>query len=360
MHYYLITTFQHGRYIRALLDSIEAQYESRSQFLRDARILVADDASTDHTQQVLADAQAACAALVVFRNPTRRGVSANRNFLLTWLANFGPTQADFVQFVDGGHLLPPGSLQARLAAFEGDPDLQCAGGQLAVFLGKERRTSRLVDTFPVDPDLQAIANLFECHFYGTNALFRASVFSDPIVRFPQTPSNQDWLFFALFPIRKQHVPVPTLLYRRQQHPLSAPMLSRELIADLRRQVRALLLLRIGLMPSARDCELLDLVGYLSFRMQWCETRFRARNDVRLPWFRYLGARSGIHRQWTMMRRDLEALFGRMVACNDVAPVFHPEKLRAYLAALVRLAQAEIDSAPTPQKLHAALSAAPVS
>lgn len=341
MHFYLVTTHRHESFVGALLESLRNQYTSLTEFHQTARVLVVDDASSDGTVPVLRSFADKNPNVEVFVNPRNKGIGYNRNFLLNWFSSLSPSAQDFLLFVDGDDLLPKGSMDTRLAVLEADPSLQVVGGQLGVFYGTDVSKVDRVNTFPLDPQVQAIANLFECHFYVSNALFRASVFMDPVVRFPETPTSEDWLFFALHPLRKRHVPEVTLHYRRHDNNLTSLPASQEMVVSLRRQARSLVLLRAGLLPSARDCELLDIVGYLSFRLQWCGDCYQPRPEVKMPWFNLLSNRPDIKSQWPAIRRELSDLFSRIIEHNDRVPGFDRVKLRAYFAAILESAQREI-------------------
>ncbi len=341
MHFYLVTTYKHEAYFPAMLESLRKQYDTLSDFRRHARVLVVDDCSPDGTAQVLKDAESKHPNVEVFVNPVNRGIGFNRNFLLNWLCSRSPSPDDFVLFVDGDDLLPEGSVVRKVEAFRGEPDLQVVGGQLGVFYGNDVANVAHVNTFPVDPQVQAIANIFECHFYVSNALFRASVFLDGAVRFPETPTSEDWLFFTLHQLRQRHIPDISLFYRRHDHNLTTAPIDGGLVFGLRRQARALSLLRMGMFPSVRDIELLDMVGYLSFRMRWFADQMAPQPQVYMPWFQLLGKRPDIRAEWPSLRAELRGLFDRMLAHNNRVPGFPQGKLSAYLEAILRMADQEV-------------------
>lgn len=341
MHFYLVTTYKHANYFPAMLASIRQQYASKPEYDLNARILVIDDASPDETATVLLDTARSNPNVEVFVNPVNRGVGHNRNFLLNWLSSRSPATNDFVLFVDGDDILPEGSLGTKLRVFNVDPELQVVGGQLGLFFDDNIADITPVDTFPVDPQVQAIANLFECQFYVSNALFRASVFMDPTVRFPETPTSEDWLFFALYPLRKRHVPEVTLHYRRHDNNLTNMPSTSEMVFSLRRQTRSLGLLRVGMLPSARDCELLDLVGYLSFRLRWFGAGHTYDSSITMPWFGLLGRNGDVQQNWPELRGELSNLFDRIMAHNDRVPALDRVKLAAYCDAVLLAADTEV-------------------
>ncbi len=341
--HYLVTTYNHRPFLEQMLASIRAQYPTLEDFRQQASVLVIDDVSRDGTQQLLLDLAAKHPNVQVHLNESNQGIGPNRNFLLDWLCAGALAADDMVLFVDGDDLLTTTHLRDKLSLFAAEPRLQCVGGQLELFY-EDGSPSCVVDTFSTDPDVQAIANLFECHFYISNAMFRASVFQDPKVRFPETPTSEDWLFFALHPMVKRHCREVTLRYRRHAHNLTTHDFGDE-VFRLRRSVRTLGLLRIGMHPSDRDCQLLDLVGYLSFRSRWQGAR-PVPVDCHMPWFNYVGRRTDVVSQWVGLRQEVHALFARMKVHNErVTP--HPSvKFGNYLDQLLRSADTEIAKAAT--------------
>lgn len=346
MHHYLVATYRQAPFVAAALESIRAQYASLDAFGREARVLVLDDASPDATPQALRAWADRHPNIAVRRNAANLGASRTRNRLLDWWRGTQPEAGDFVLFVDGDDLLAEDSLRVKLAAFAAEPALQVVGGQLGWFSGNEAGEVRPVDTFACDPDIARIANLFECHVYIANALFRASVFLEGPNEFPQTASCEDWLFFTLQSLKMRHVPQITLKYRRHGGNLTRPREDHGEVQELRRQVRRLALLPVSLLPSGHECALLDRVGYLSLRLAWKAGRATYRPDVYLPWFHLLADDPHVLRDWPALRRELEALFGRIVAGNARYAHFHPQKLTLYFDALLTAADAEVSAGST--------------
>lgn len=347
-HCYLVTTFNHAAYIEDMLGSLRAQYLTLEEFLSQARVLVVDDASTDHTAQVLRTMENKFSNVSVHLNLTNRGIGRNRNFLLDWFNSQAGATDSFVAFVDGDDLLTKDHLKTKLALFAAEPELECVGGQLELFYDDDR-PRHVVDTFSPDPEIQAIANLFECHFYISNALFRGRVFARPDVRFPETPTSEDWLFFATHPLRKRHCREVTLHYRRHVHNLTTRAFEDGLVFGLRKTARALSLLKMGVHPSDRETQLLDLVGYLSFRTRWNASLPVNALHCHMPWFAYLHQQPRLVQTWPYVRRELRALFDKLIESNSRIPAYSPQKLAAFLTQLLELADAEVaqSSAPSP-------------
>lgn len=93
--------------LRRCLEALQAQSLDPARY----EVLVADDASTDDTPAVLADARRRARAEVrAFRMPQRSGVPASRNRAVR------EARGEVVVFVDDDSLAPPGFLAAHLGA----------------------------------------------------------------------------------------------------------------------------------------------------------------------------------------------------------------------------------------------------
>lgn len=349
MHHYLVTTYNNEHYLRAMLDSIIRQYPSLDDFRREARVLAIEDCSTDGTRAVLTDLAYAHPNVHVHFNERNQGIGRNRNDLLDWAYGDVPghnpvARSDFVLFVDGDDLLTPTHLADKLAAFADDPMVDVVGGQLELFY-EDGSPSHVVGSFSTDPDVLAIANLFECHIYISNALFRGRVFQSPAVRFPETPTSEDWLFFAQRQLTVRHIPEVTLRYRRHSANVTLWSATGQ-VTELRHMAHRLSALQMGMHLSTRDCELVDLVGYLSFRVKWGDKRFGAA-DTHMPWFAYLGNRADVVSAWPVLRQELGDLFARMRAHNYRVTGYSVTKLDGFLTALLARADEEVSSACAP-------------
>lgn len=342
MQHYLLTTFNHARYIEATLTSIRALYPDTAQFLQHARLWLLDDASADDTLDRLHRLQASYPNLAVRRNPHNLGVGATRNRLLDWWSTTGPAESDHLLFVDGDDLLTAHSLHTRLKILEADPGLDAIGGQLGLFFDGQPEEIISFDSFALNPDILAIANLFECHFYIGNALFRAAVFLDSRRRFAEIPSSEDWFFFASQNLRIRHIPQITLHYRQHAHNLSSHGLDDRQSFHLRHQIRTLVLLRLGYAPTAADCHLLDRIGYLSLRMRWHHGQLNHHPQLRLPWFQTLADQQDLPLAWPGLRRELRRLLTRICAHNRQKKYFEPQLLQDYCAGLLACADIEVE------------------
>ncbi|MBK9174780.1 MAG: glycosyltransferase family 2 protein [Flavobacteriales bacterium] len=100
----VIATFNYGRHLRTALDSV------RAQTMLDWECIVVDDASTDDTQAILADASGTDPRIRCILNARNLGVSAARNLALA------EARGTYIQFLDADDAIAPEKL-ARQAAF---------------------------------------------------------------------------------------------------------------------------------------------------------------------------------------------------------------------------------------------------
>ncbi|TAM00594.1 MAG: glycosyltransferase [Pusillimonas sp.] len=337
-HWYLITSFNDVRYLESTVVSLLRQYPSKDAFLDQARLLIIDDASRDGTQELITKLTECLPNISVQLNQTNKGISATRNLALQWLYSQPVGNEDVALFVDGDDLLTRDHLKVKLACLARDPQLECVGGQLGLFYDDDPAKIYKVDTFSTDPQIQAIAHLFECHFYIANALFKVRALVERHAHFPQIPTSEDWQFFAAQAFRMRHVPEVTLLYRRHERNLTNRSWNAAQVLAIRKEARELTLRRAGMTLSDRECELLDLVGYLSFRIRWMGPgQLPVAADVHMPWFSYLEQRPEIRSQWRFLHKEIGALFARIEARNASPQTFEPAKLAKYLATVLGLA-----------------------
>jgi glycosyltransferase involved in cell wall biosynthesis len=279
------------------------------------------------------------------RNATNLGVGASRNILLDWMQSLGPVwKEDLVSFVDADDLLEPTAMRSRVAGFERWAEVDCLGGQLELFYA-EGQSPHAVTTFPLDPQLQRIADLFECHFYGANCTFRASVFARPDLRWPQTRRSDDWMFFAMHPeLNKRHLPNVTLRYRRHARSITSSVAGLDALERLRWSIRVLGLAPLGVVPSVEQFRMMDAVGYLSFRMRWKGLSWEPAPEAHMPWFPYLSQNTQALRNPKRFLQETGEFFSELSAENDRAGAFDRRKFRAFLRALLDSARNELISA----------------
>ena len=338
MHFYLVTTYNHQPFVEQAIASIWRQYASPADFNQRARVLIVDDASLDNTQGELERLATQYPNLRVRFNASHQGSGKTRNQLLDWLYTQIVVADDHVIFLDGGHMLARHHLRHKLSLFARDPELDVVGGQLQFFY-MDGRPDHIVDTFSLDPEIQEIAHLFECHFYASNAMFRGDVFKRPHMRFPETQTADDWLFFALQPLRKRHAEEVTLMCR--QH-TSGDSKSTEALSSnrqLRHTAHRLWALRIGVHLSHEECELLDLVGYLSFQLR-IGAQASTNVNAKMPGALEIKEQSYALTHWADARKALHTLFQKLLDNNARISCYSPPKLKSFLEGILKLADQE--------------------
>lgn len=347
--YYLITTHNHERFIGAALQSLFAAHEDwfNSPLGKHARILVLDDASSDQTWNKLRHYQATQGqAMMLAQNRVNSGlIGLNRNILLDLLFQLEPAEQDLVMFLDGDDLLPTDHLQSRLRVFGSDPALDCVGGQLELFYDNGRQ-SQLIDTFSIDRETAEIANLFECHYYISNVIFKARALRRR--RFPEIASSEDWLFFAASQMQRQHCAESTLRYRRHTSNLTSLSRSSPSCTQQGREsqmaARTLGLARIGYTPSAADHQLLAQIGYHSFRIRWANQQYVPAPTISMPWFDWIGKHDACVHDGEQINTRISHLFDRMSAANLGSGYFSPDKLDRFLTAMQHAVAIELSTA----------------
>lgn len=354
MHYYLITTHNHKAFIHAAVHSVIEQYGSEEAFAKSAKVFILDDASCDGTDQALDALRVSYPNVRTQIAPHNQGVAKNRNLLLSWALTQSLPEESYLIFMDGDDLLSSEYLRHKLKLFQKDPALEVVGGQMHLFY-MDGSPAHLVDTFSTDPEIQEIASLFENHFYLSNAMFRADIFKNPTLRFPEVPALHDWLFFALHPLHKRHAEEVTLLYRRHAREWPDHIHDPLELSSLRQTAHRLWALRIGYFLTEDECNLLDLVGYLSFRLRLSATTVAPVN-CHMAWFKWLKDQPRVCAYWPELRAELRALFRRLLHHNARIPVYNAVKLKRFFEALLVLADKEVMAASTLQVGAAALKA----
>jgi glycosyltransferase involved in cell wall biosynthesis len=127
----LVTTYNHARYVEAALDSL------RRQTSRDFEVIITDDASTDGSADVIAAWLARTGYPAQFiRNPTNRGICANRN------AALARASGSFVCSLSGDDCYEPDRIERQLACFLAQPEIVAAVYSDASLIDAEGRLAR--------------------------------------------------------------------------------------------------------------------------------------------------------------------------------------------------------------------------
>lgn len=129
-----IVTYNHRDFVRECLDSILAQDH------RPLEIVVADDASTDGTQDILRDYEARHPGLFVLRLATRNaGITANCN-----AAHFSCT-GKYIAWIGGDDVMLPGKISAQVEDMEAHPECALSYHDLEVF---DSASGRILGSYP--------------------------------------------------------------------------------------------------------------------------------------------------------------------------------------------------------------------
>lgn len=116
----IIPTHNRAELLRDALDSIFAQEGRGQQF--DLDVVVVDDASTDHTPQVVSQYPEARSV----RLPVNQGVSAARN------AGIDRSSGTYLAFLDDDDVWLPRKLSSQVAALEAHPEAGVAYSQFII------------------------------------------------------------------------------------------------------------------------------------------------------------------------------------------------------------------------------------
>lgn len=113
----VVPCYQYGAYLRECVDSILGQS------LRDLRVLIIDDASTDETPEVARALERADRRVSVSTHEKNRGIIATLNEGLEWASG------DYVLIISADDLLFPGALQRAVELMESHPTVSMTCGR---------------------------------------------------------------------------------------------------------------------------------------------------------------------------------------------------------------------------------------
>ena len=168
----VIPAFNAAQFLRATVENIRRQNVARLE------IIIADDGSTDNTNEVVASLEN-----VKYCDQENRGPSTARNLGLE------KAEGEFITFLDADDAWPDGSLQARLDCLQKHPQLEIALGKVRCLRDVVTSGSTPIETELSDP--------FVAFNIGA-ALYRKSVFTkiggfDEALRFGE---DTDWFLRA--------------------------------------------------------------------------------------------------------------------------------------------------------------------
>lgn len=162
-----------------------------AQKIQDCEILLINDGSADHTEEILRRKAAEDPRIRVLSHETNKGVAAARN---TGLAN---ARGEFVRFIDADDLVPPASTRRMLAIAKkrrADMVMGVMRRQSAVRAYNYGRTVRVAEKKFFDKYDENLIHSFSL----CNKLFRRSIIEEHQVRFLPYKHAEDGLFLYDF------------------------------------------------------------------------------------------------------------------------------------------------------------------
>jgi glycosyltransferase involved in cell wall biosynthesis len=117
----LVVTYNQARFIRETIASVQAQTYDRLQ------IVVADDASTDATAEIVAEMARHDPRIELLRAPVNAGVTANCNLALS------AARGELTAWLGGDDLWLPSKIEKQVRVFAADPHISLVGTDVEVF-----------------------------------------------------------------------------------------------------------------------------------------------------------------------------------------------------------------------------------
>ncbi len=332
-HIYLIITHNHSSFIKETFQSILNQYSSSEEFLNKAIVYVCDDCSKDNTVEILNLIQKKYNNVLIHINKTNKGISFNRNLLLDLASENHLSENSYLLFVDGDDILPQNSMNAKIKFLTENKNIDCVGGQIYVF-NEDIHNTKKFDSFSLDSDLLKISQLFECHFYISNATFRASLFNNKKLRFSNLRTSEDWDFFSTHQLNLAHIPAFTLFYRRHSNNLTNLTQNIQEIFNIRNTIRNKQLKKINLQLSDSNYEILDFVSYLSLKFNIENNQVKEKDYIYLNWFNLLEKNEQFFINKEKYVSKIEQIFKAILRNNSIYKQYNQEKLELFLNTMI--------------------------
>lgn len=323
----VMAAYNAERYIAAALASLSRQT------VGDIEVVVVDDGSTDATSEIVRQ--------VARRDSRFRLVRTNRNRGQAAALNLGVEQARgrYLALLDADDEATPARLAHQLRAFESDPALVLAGGDVATWCDRYSAEGRVWRYAREDASIRA-RSLFKAEFISGAMTLDLDRLGRHRVRFDETVRvGADWALSidAMRVGRVANVPWVVMRYRIHPGQLTEGMMD-HLGSDSAR-IRADALARLGVQATEDEMRIHLAVSPCNYWPVGAHPYFRARRPSILEdarrWFERLkeaNARTG-----SVPREALEAyldeILFRIARCLAVAerwpgeepfcPVAHP-------------------------------------
>jgi glycosyltransferase involved in cell wall biosynthesis len=179
-----VVTYNQEAYLEDCIRSILAQDYPNFE------IVVADDASTDGTAELLERLDRENPGkLVILRNERNLGVTGNHNVAL------GACRGNYIAWIGGDDLMLPGKLRAQVRHMEANPGCAICYHDVELFDDEAGRTLQLWSQFDRQRRGTFETLVRHGHFNaGISSMVRAS--ASPPQFDPSVPTASDWLYFV--------------------------------------------------------------------------------------------------------------------------------------------------------------------
>jgi glycosyltransferase involved in cell wall biosynthesis len=212
--------YNQAHFIRETLDSVLAQdYDN-------LEIVVADDASTDGSQDILREYAARYPGkFVLVMNERNLGITGNCN------AAFFACTGEFIAILGGDDLFLPGKLSAQVEEFEKDPDVALCYHPVEIFNSATNRTLYITNQNPREDTHNAFEIIMRAGIPGASSVMVRRPACPPGGFDVRLPTVSDWLFYIEVALRGKIVKVDRVLGRYRKHGSGASDRSLELLEE---------------------------------------------------------------------------------------------------------------------------------
>jgi len=216
----MVICYNQAHFIRETLDSVLAQgYEN-------LEIVVADDASTDGSQDILRQYAAQYPdKFVLVLNERNLGITGNSN------AAFFACSGELIALLAGDDLFLPGKLSAQVEEFVKDPDVVLCYHPVEIFDSATNRTLYITNQNPGEDTHNALEIIMQAGIPGASSVMVRRSACPPGGFDVRLPSVSDWLFFIEVALRGKVVKVDRVLGRYRKHGKGASDRTLELLDE---------------------------------------------------------------------------------------------------------------------------------
>ena len=196
----IVPCYNVEKYVGFALDSLLEQ--TFSEF----RIIVIDDASTDHTWDILRDYEKKDERICLYRNRENCGIAYTRNYGLDL------AKSKYIAFMDADDIALPDRLKKQIAFLEKHPEIGAVSGHYRR-IDYEGKVFGKRMCKKYDSDEIRIHFLFSDIFYNAIAMFRREIVEDHQLRYNvKDKIAEDYRFWCMFSGVSQMYVLPEVLY----------------------------------------------------------------------------------------------------------------------------------------------------